>query len=94
MANALGSTPSVLALSFVLRLFFVVGFAIGIIAVPFYAIQQIYSAAFNPLALLAVIVAAPFVNGFFSAFAGLIGYPLYVFLARRNLFRLNQIAVR
>lgn len=94
MANHPASPSSILALNFVLRLFFVIGFAIGVVAVPFYVVGQMFSGAIAPITLLLVIVATPFVNGLFAALAGLIGYPLYVFVAKRNLFRLSQIAVR
>jgi hypothetical protein len=80
-------TGNTLTLWFVLRLFSLCGFVVGIISIPF-VIQGAFGG--GPVwHYLVAIIAAPLINGVFAAIAGAIGYPIYAALAKRGHFKLD-----
>jgi hypothetical protein len=87
MLNSSGTTGNTLTLWFVLRLFFLCGFTVGVISIPFVITEALGGGpAWH---YLVAIVAAPVVNGIFSAIGGSIGYPIYAVLVKRGYFKLD-----
>lgn len=73
-----------LQLGYVLKLCFVSGFSLGLIAAPFYAYQYFLKLQF--IDFLISILLIPIANGISVVICGLIGYPVYLYLVRCKKF--------
>lgn len=92
MDSMKGVIVSPLPLSYVLRLCFVFGVTLGVIAIPFYTYE--YVADLNVWKLILAVVLTPIANGLLVVVYGLIGYPAYVHLAKRKRLGLDRLALR
>src|SRR5713226_2474756 len=92
MNEKTGEVTGTLDFNYVLRLCFIFGFALGTVAMPFYAYQ--YLVNFDLAKFLLVVLFAPFANGIFILVYVLIGYPVYLYLSKRQKFGLHLIKIR
>ncbi len=82
MAEDKNDDSGILELNYVLRVLFIVGFGCGILLMPFAAYR--YIANSEIVNFLLAVIFTPLVNGLVVLLYGLIGYPLYLYLARRK----------
>jgi hypothetical protein len=74
-------------LPYLLRVLFVLGLTGGLLSVFLFFVG---GRATSALELILIILLAPLVQGFVLMLYGLVGYPLYTYLAARNMFGLGS----
>jgi len=84
--------PEVLKLGFVLRLTFLLGLGCGAILMPIPAFRYLMSGEIVNVVL--VVVFSPLANGVIAALYGLVGYPLYRYLAGKGKLGVSRVELR
>jgi hypothetical protein len=83
---------AILTLRSFLMPFVVAGFAFGVLASFVYVFQTLHGGSWDGQRMMLAAV-SPVVNPIFTMVLGLVGYPLYRWLARREILRLGRLIV-
>lgn len=92
MSDSENGFEEILTLRMVVKIGFALGAGVGIVMIPI--MFFLYRSDLGATEILLMPLVAPLLNALTVALYGLVGYPLYLYLARKKKFGLHKLTIR
>lgn len=92
MSNGENWLEDTLTIGSVVKIGFALGAGVGILMIPI--MYFLYRSDLSATDILLIPLVAPLLNALTVSLYGLVGYPLYLYLARKRKFGLHKLSVQ